>query len=227
MYFKSNNPALIYTPVSSSVRWGVGKPLDAGTLQILENNVSTYQSQNNRTLATQTGGISNIFYLNSTDAEKRGFGQTSYPVPVNFASEALNKQLAWGSDVAMCFGPFYLPTTSTGIARAEYLPINVAFEISGSTTSTVYVAVNNGENPFENEPYSIQSANFTAGEGFYKFSVTGVLEKPAIEENILYQSGSIIVSEQLSPLYVWVGLYRENNTVNFKTLTISNPRLEI
>ena len=227
MYFQTNNPALINTPISSSTRWGVGKPLDAGTLQILQNNVSTYQSQNNRTLATQNGGISNIFYKNSTDAEKRGFGQTAYPTPSNFASESLNRQLAWGSDVALCFGPFYLPTTSTGFARAEYLPINVSFEISGSISSSVYVAVNNGENPFENEPHWIQKVNFGAGEGFYKFSITGIKEKPAIEENILYQSGSTIISNQLSPLYIWVGLYRHNNTVNFKTLTVSNPRLQV
>lgn len=227
MYFSTNNPALINTPVSSSTRWGVGKPLDAGTLQILQNNVSTFQSQNNRTLATQNGGISNIFYKNSTDAEKRGFAQSSYPVPSNFASESLNRQLAWGSDVAMKFGPFYLPSTYTGLAKSEYLPINVSFEISGSVSSSVIVAVNDGRNPFEETPHWIQRANFGAGEGFYKFSITGIKEKPAIEENVTWLSGSTgIANDNMSPLYVWVGLYRHVSGSNIKSMTISNPRLQ-
>ena len=229
MYFKTNNPALIPVPAHTSARWNDGKQLDAGSLQILQNNVSTHQSQNNRTLATQTGGLSNIFFDTTSETTKRGFTQTPYTAPTDFTTCPVWKRLAWNSPVAFKFGPFYLPTTSTGFARAEYLPLNVAFEISGSSASTVYVAVNGGNNPFELEPYSIQSYTFGAGEGFYKFSITGIKEKPAVEENLIWLdfAGSEMIFDSLAPLYVWVGIYRPDTTVNFKSLTVSNPRLKV
>ena len=228
MYFISNNPSLINVPAHTSTRWDSGKQLDAGTLQILQNNVSTYQSQNNRTLASQIGGISNVFYKSATEAEKRGFNQTSYPTPSDFATALTHQQLAWGSDVAMKFGPFYIPTKATGWERPEYFPINVTFEISGSTTSKVYVAINGGNNPYENAPYAISTQNFTAGETFYKFSFTDIKEKAPSEENIIWMdfAAGETITEILTPIYVWVGIYRNNNTVNFKTLTISEPRLQ-
>ena len=228
MFFRTNNPSLITTPVSSSARWNTGKQLDAGTLQILQNNVSTFQSQHNRTLATQVGGISDLFYSDSSVSSKRGFFQSPYTAPADFSTAPTNQQLAWGSDVAMRFGPFYLPTTSTGFARAEYLPLNVTIEISGSVTSSVYVAVNGGNNPFEATPYAITKQDFGVGEGYFKFSFTGIKEKRTTEENVIWMNSNTSVdTENLAPPYVWVGIFRESTNCNFKTITISNPRLQI
>lgn len=225
MYFKANNPALITVPLSGSTRWNVGKPLDAGTLQIFQNNLATFQVEHGRTLATQNGGLSNIFFDNTSETTKRGFGQSRYPAPASFGSASINQQLAWGSDVALKFGPFYLPSTSTGFASADYLPINVAINITGSAGSDVYVAVNGGENPFTATPYSMQKVTFGAGTGFYLFETTTVREKPATEENVTWMNSNTAYEfDSLSPLYVWVGVYRANTDTNFMSITVSDPR---
>lgn len=228
MYFKLNDPALIFTPASGSTRWGVGRQLDAGTLQILQNNLATYQSQHNRTLATQVGGISDLFYTTGSEANNRGFSQSPYTAPTDFTTAETYQQLSWGSDVAMKFGPFYLPTTSTGFGRSEYMALNVTIEISASASSSVYVAVNGGNNPFEQQPYGITKQNFVAGETFHKFSFTSIKEKPVTEENVVWMdSDTDTDSDDLAPLYVWVGIYRTSTATNITTTTISNPRLEI
>jgi hypothetical protein len=225
MYFKANDPSIIPIPDSSSDRWEAGKPLDAGTLQIFQNNLATFHVQNGRTLATQNGGLSNLFFNNLSEASLRGFSQSRYPAPINFSSAPLNRQLAWGSNVAMKFGPFYLPTESTGITRAVYLPINVLINITVTDSCSVYVAVNNGENPFINTPYFIQKASFSDGNFYYIFDIKNIIEKPPLEENVTWMNSNTSYEfDTLTPLYVWVGLYRQNTNTNFTSITISNPR---
>lgn len=225
MYFRANNPALITVPASGSTRWNVGKPLDAGTLQIFQNNLATFQVEHGRTLATQNGGLSNTFFDNTSEATKRGFGQAPYVAPGDFTSVPTNEQLAWGSDVALKFGPFYLPKTIDQTNGIKFTPINVAVNITGSAGSDVYVAVNGGENPYSITPYAIQKVTFGAGTGFYLFSFSDISGKVPSEDNVIWMdSDTDFLEDRLTPLYVWVGVYRANTDTNFMSITVSNPR---
>lgn len=228
MFFRTNNPAIYTVPAASNTRWNVGKSLDAGTLQILQNNLASFQSQHCRTLATQNGGLSNVFFNGTSEATKRGFGQSSYATPSNFSTSPTHKQLAWGSDVAMKFGPFYLPKQVSVSDGVKFLPINVTINISGSAGSNVYVAINGGENPFSAEPYAIQKVTFGAGVGYYNFSFSGISDKPATEDNTIWMnSDTNFLDDRLTPLYAWVGVYRPNTGSNFMSITVSDPRLQI
>lgn len=218
-------------PASTSTRWNVTKQLDAGTLQYIDNNLSVYAMQHGRTLASQLGGLCNIMFKTTSEATKRGFSQTGFPAPISFSSAPTHRQLAWGNDVAMRFGPFYLPSMNAGTLRNVVMPIEVPIVVIAPDNCSVYCCVNDGSNPYLGYNYAIEKINFTGSAGtkqLYTFKFRNIVEKVSRESNIIAVNGTTsTTSTLLAGFYVWVGIYRNATTTNIVHTTVSSPRVDV
>lgn len=229
-YFPSKK--LRHIPASTSSRWDVTKQIDAGTLQFIDNNLSVYAIEHGRTLATQTGGICNIMFKTTNEASKRGFSQSAFPAPISFSSAPTHRQLAWGNDVAMRFGPFYLPSINAGTLRNIIMPIEVPIVIIAPDNCSVYCCVNDGINPYIGTTnYAIEKINFVGSAGtkqLYTFKFRNILEKVPREMNVIAVEGTTATTQAvLTGFYVWVGIYRNATTTNIVHTTIGSPRIDV
>ncbi len=131
----TSNPHYVRHPAANTGWLQNGQPLDAGSVMIVDNNLSHLNVENLRHLVS-----SQNWSFNTGDAVSINYGWSAFPdldVPTSPTTEHEYNQIAWTRPVSVRWGPFAIPVDKalTG-GRATIRDIKVNFSFYNATNNS-------------------------------------------------------------------------------------------